>query len=71
LDEQTAQSDTKLKLVWDTVERIAKIKGIQMPEVGYYESMEPNAFATGSSKNKSLVAVSTGLLTQMEKNEIE
>lgn len=71
MDEQTAQSDTKLKLVWDTVERIAKIKGIQMPEVGYYESMEPNAFATGSSKNKSLVAVSTGLLTQMEKNEIE
>ena len=71
MDEQTAQSDTKLKLVWDTVERIAKIKGIQIPEVGYYESMEPNAFATGSSKNKSLVAVSTGLLTQMEKNEIE
>ena len=42
-----------------------------MPEVGYYDSAEPNAFATGASKNKSLVAVSTGLLNQMENNEIE
>lgn len=53
------------------MERIAQAKNITMPEVGYYESAEPNAFATGSSKNKSLVAVSTGLLEQMEKNEIE
>jgi heat shock protein HtpX len=44
---------------------------ISMPEVGYYESTEPNAFATGATKNKSLVAVSTGLLNQMEKGEIE
>jgi heat shock protein HtpX len=42
-----------------------------MPEVGYYESAEPNAFATGASKNSSLVAVSTGLLNLMEKSEIE
>ena len=71
IDEKSSQNDQKLKLVWDTVERISRIKAIEMPEVGYYESAEPNAFATGSSKNKSLVAVSTGLLTQMEKNEIE
>ena len=71
IDEKSFQNDQKLKLVWDTVERISRIKAIEMPEVGYYESAEPNAFATGSSKNKSLVAVSTGLLTQMEKNEIE
>ena len=44
---------------------------MHMPEVGYYESAEPNAFATGATKNSSLVAVSTGLLNQMEKNEIE
>ena len=42
-----------------------------MPEVGYYESPEVNAFATGSSKNNSLVAVSTGLLHHMNKDEVE
>jgi heat shock protein HtpX len=42
-----------------------------MPEVGYYESPEPNAFATGATKNSSLVAVSTGLLEMMKKDEIE
>jgi heat shock protein HtpX len=42
-----------------------------MPEVGYYESPEINAFATGPSKNNSLVAVSTGLLTQMNRSEVE
>lgn len=71
INTQLASRDTKLQVVWNTVERIAQSKNIIMPEVGYYESAEPNAFATGSSKNKSLVAVSTGLLQQMEKNEIE
>lgn len=42
-----------------------------MPEVGYYESAEPNAFATGATKNSSLVAVSTGLLDMMKKEEVE
>lgn len=64
-------SDEKLKLVYDTVARIAQASNIKMPEVGYYESPEPNAFATGASKNSSLVAVSTGLLEQMKKDEIE
>lgn len=71
INTQLASRDIKLQVVWNTVERIAQSKNIIMPEVGYYESAEPNAFATGSSKNKSLVAVSTGLLQQMEKNEIE
>lgn len=71
LDRNAAQKDGKLALVWDTVERISQTKNIKMPEVGYYESAEPNAFATGASKNNSLVAVSTGLLNNMEKGEIE
>ncbi|MBX9809023.1 protease HtpX [Candidatus Gracilibacteria bacterium] len=71
LDAKTALAEPKLELVWNTVSRIALSEGIDMPEVGYYQSDEPNAFATGASKNKSLVAVSTGLLNQMEKNEIE
>lgn len=65
------EEDTRLQLVYQTVERIAKSKNIDMPEVGYYESPEPNAFATGKSKNSALVAVSTGLLNTMEDREIE
>lgn len=64
-------TDEKLRLVYNTVARIAQASNINMPEVGYYESAEPNAFATGATKNSSLVAVSTGLLEQMKKEEIE
>ncbi len=50
----------------------AKQAGLsKMPEVGIYESPELNAFATGPSKNNSLVAVSTGLLRQMNSDEVE
>jgi len=42
-----------------------------MPEVGIFESPEPNAFATGASRNAALVAVSTGLLQRMNRDEIE
>lgn len=42
-----------------------------MPEVGYYESPEVNAFATGPTKNRSLVAVSSGLLNRMNKDQVE
>jgi heat shock protein HtpX len=62
--------DTKLQLVYETVERIAKSNNITTPEVGYYESAEPNAFATGATKNSALVAVSTGLLNNMKDTEI-
>jgi heat shock protein HtpX len=55
----------------ETVKRQAQKAGIGMPEVAMYESAEPNAFATGMSKNSSLVAVSTGLLQQMTQDEVE
>jgi heat shock protein HtpX len=54
----------------DTVKRLAQKAGIGMPEVAVYEG-EPNAFATGAFKNSSLVAVSTGLLQSMDKQEVE
>lgn len=63
--------DEKLMQVWNTVHKIAGNNNINVPEIGYYESTEANAFATGATKNKSLVAVSSGLLGAMEKNEIE
>lgn len=55
----------------DTVGRQAEKAGIKMPEVAIYDSPEPNAFATGMTKNSSLVAVSTGLLRSMRQNEVE
>ncbi len=54
-----------------TVARQAKAAGIGMPEVAIYNSPEMNAFATGASKNNALVAVSTGLLQQMDRREVE
>ncbi len=54
------------------VHLLAKQAGLtKMPEVGVYQSPEVNAFATGPSKNNSLVAVSTGLLSQMNSDEVE
>ena len=61
----------KEKTVWNIVEELSTRNRITMPEVGIYEDSEPNAFATGVSKNSSLVAVSTGLLNNMDKQEIE
>lgn len=58
-------------LVYNTVSEIAERYHITTPEVWIYNSKDPNAFATGPSKNKSLVAVSTGLLSHMNENEIE
>ena len=54
----------------DTVGRLARQAGLPMPEVAIYEG-EPNAFATGPSRNNSLVAVSTGLLQSMTREEVE
>lgn len=54
-----------------TVQRQARQAGIGMPEVAIYDSPEPNAFATGWNRNNSLVAVSTGLLRSMTKEEVE
>lgn len=55
----------------DTVSRQARQAGIGMPEVGIFNSPEPNAFATGMSRNNALVAVSAGLLQNMSSDEVE
>lgn len=54
-----------------TVRRQAEKSGIGMPEVAIYDAPEINAFATGMNRNNALVAVSTGLLRQMERREVE
>ena len=54
-----------------TVQRQAQQAGIGMPEVGIFDAAEPNAFATGMSRNNALVAVSTGLLRNMSSDEVE
>jgi len=55
----------------ETVQRQAKAAGIGMPEVAIYDSPDVNAFATGMSRNNALVAVSTGLLNSMSREEAE
>lgn len=55
----------------ETVRRQSEEAGIGMPEVGIFNAPEPNAFATGASKNNSLVAVSAGLLQHMNADEVE
>jgi heat shock protein HtpX len=54
-----------------TVQKQARAAGIGMPEVGIFESPEPNAFATGARRDSALVAVSTGLLQRMNEREAE
>lgn len=62
-------TSTELWLM-QTVEKLAQRAGLPMPEVAIYEG-EPNAFATGATKKSSLVAVSTGLLQSMSRDEVE
>jgi len=59
------------KWLIETVEKQSKIVGIKMPEVAIFPSNQMNAFATGASKNSALVAVSQGLLENMNKGEVE
>ena len=66
---ESPANSTEFGLV-DTVARLAKAANLTMPEVAIYEG-EPNAFATGATKNSSLVAVSTGLLQSMTREEAE
>jgi heat shock protein HtpX len=55
----------------ETVRKLASQAGIGMPEVGWFDSPAPNAFATGARRDASLVAVSSGLLRRMSKSEVE
>jgi heat shock protein HtpX len=64
------QDQTERWLI-EVVTRQAQRVGIDMPEVGIFNSPEPNAFATGMTKNSSLVAVSSGLLQSMNADEVE
>ena len=64
-------SNEEEKWLLDTVSKQAHMAGIGMPEVAIFPSEQLNAFATGMSKNSSLVAVSQGLLNHMTRNEAE
>jgi heat shock protein HtpX len=67
---ETPSGDTERWLV-STVERQARDAGIGIPEIAIYDSPDVNAFATGASRNNALVAVSTGLLRAMSRDEAE
>jgi heat shock protein HtpX len=61
----------QLDWLYETVARLTRQANLPMPEVGFYDSPEVNAFATGPSKSRSLVAVSSGLFRAMRQDEIE
>ena len=67
---ESPQNQTEQWLM-SVVAKQAKEAGIDMPEVGIFQTPEPNAFATGMSRNNALVAVSTGLLHNMNQDEVE
>ncbi|MGH9217661.1 MAG: protease HtpX, partial [Vicinamibacterales bacterium] len=69
VDGRTGNAD--LDWLYATVGRLASQANLPMPEVAVYESPEVNAFATGPSKSRSLVAVSSGLLRSMRREEVE
>ncbi len=69
VDGNTGNAD--VDWLYRAVERLTQAAQLPMPEVGIYDSPEVNAFATGPSKNRSLVAVSTGILRAMRRNELE
>ena len=63
--------DARLVELKQTVHELSRQAGLKvMPEVGFYESPDLNAFATGPTKNRSLVAVSTGLMRSMNRDEL-
>ena len=64
-------ADATAQWLLSVVEHHARNVGVGMPEVGIFNSPEPNAFATGMSRNSALVAVSSGLLQRMNRQEIE
>jgi heat shock protein HtpX len=70
IDPQKPGNEVETWLV-TTVRRQAEQAGIGMPEVAIYDAPEMNAFATGMNRNNALVAVSTGLLRQMQRDEVE
>ena len=67
----TAPASPEEQWLVSTVKAQAEQAGIGMPEVGIFDSPQPNAFATGARRDHALVAVSTGLLRGMRRNEVE
>jgi heat shock protein HtpX len=63
--------DRQADWLYETVARLARQANLPVPEIGIYDSPEVNAFATGPSKSRSLVAVSSGLLRSMRPDEVE
>lgn len=59
------------QIIYGSVQEIAQRLQITMPEVWVYDAPDPNAFATGPSKNNSMVAVSTGLLQNLREDEVK
>lgn len=68
---EETETDLKLKKLYNKVKEIAEKADVKMPEVGIYESDDMNAFATGASKNSSLMGFSTGILDKMTEEELE
>jgi heat shock protein HtpX len=68
----SSTQDPQMRHLVDRVHNISRAAGLKkMPEVGIYQSPEVNAFATGPSKNNSLVALSTGLLSRMDSESVD
>lgn len=63
--------DPQLQPLVRSISKLCKIAGIPLPEIGIYRSNEVNAFATGPTQKRSLIAVSTGLLSRMDLEEVE
>ncbi|MDX8397946.1 MAG: protease HtpX [Mariprofundaceae bacterium] len=71
MDQVTHPSTPKEKLVYETVQSLAQREGIKMPEVWVYWDDVPNAFATGPTRNNSMVAVSSGLAMNLSDDELK
>ena len=68
---EQSERDPELRSIYEIVARQSRQAGLPIPDVGIYESPDPNAFATGASRNKALVAFSTGLFRSMDAREFE
>ncbi|HEY5648903.1 MAG TPA: protease HtpX [Nitrospiria bacterium] len=66
----TSPRTAEEQMIFNTVQELSRPLGIKMPEVWVYEAPDPNAFATGPSKNNAMVAVSTGLLQNLNEKEV-
>ena len=71
MQQVTVPSTPKEKLVFNTVQELAQRDGVKMPEVWVYWDEAPNAFATGPGSNRSMVAVSSGLVNNLRDDEVQ